>query len=101
MTAITRDDLLAYHKEYYRPNAGYLIVVGDITPDEAYAKANAHFGTWRRGNIPFARIAPAQLPKGREVRFSGIDGAVQEPPSKSPSQPHTLQGTQMRRQSNS
>ena len=75
--AITREDLLAYHKEYYRPNAGYLIVVGDITPDEAYAKANAHFGSWRRGNIPFARIAPAQLPKGREVRFSGIDGAVQ------------------------
>lgn len=77
LDAITREDLLDYHKTYYRPHAGYLIVVGDITPDEAYAKANAHFGKWRRSNIPYARIAPAQLPEGREVRFSGIDGAVQ------------------------
>ena len=77
LDAITREDLLDYHKTYYRPHAGYLIIVGDITPDEAYAKANAHFGTWRRSNIPYARIAPAQLPEGREVRFSGIDGAVQ------------------------
>lgn len=77
LDAITREDLLDYHKTYYRPHAGYLIIVGDITPDEAYAKANAHFGKWRRSNIPYARIAPAQLPEGREVRFSGIDGAVQ------------------------
>ena len=74
---ITREDLIKYHKTYFRPNVAFLIVVGDITPDEAYAKANAHFGKWYRGDIPFTRILPAKYPTGNQVRFAGIDGAVQ------------------------
>ena len=74
---ITREDLIAYHKTYFRPNIAYLIVVGDITPDEAYAKANSHFGKWFRGDIPYTRIMPAKYPTGNQVRFAGIDGAVQ------------------------
>jgi zinc protease len=74
---ITREDLVDYHKTYFRPNVAYLIVVGDITPDEAYAKANAHFGKWYRGDIPYTRIMPAKFPSGNQVRFAAIDGAVQ------------------------
>lgn len=77
LNEITRDDLVKYHNTYFRPNVGYLIVVGDITPDEAYAKANAHFGKWFRGDIPYTRIMPAKFPTGNQVRFAGIDGAVQ------------------------
>jgi len=77
LNEITRDDLVKYHKTYFRPNVAYLIVVGDITPDEAYAKANAHFGKWFRGDIPYTRIMPAKFPTGNQVRFAGIDGAVQ------------------------
>ena len=74
---ITRDDVVEYHKTYFRPNAAFLIVVGDITPDEAYAKANAHFGNWYRGDIPYTRIMPAKFPAGNQVRFAAIEGAVQ------------------------
>ena len=74
---ISRQDLVEYHKTYFRPNAAYLIVVGDITPDEAYAKANAHFGKWYRGDIPYTRIMPAKFPTGNQVRFAAVDGAVQ------------------------
>ena len=74
---ITREELIAYHKTYFRPNIAYLIVVGDITPDEAYAKANSHFGKWFRGDIPYTRIMPAKYPTGNQVRFASIDGAVQ------------------------
>ncbi|MDA0940837.1 MAG: pitrilysin family protein [Bacteroidetes bacterium] len=77
LNEIRRDDLVKYHKTYFRPNVSYLIVVGDITPDEAYAKANAHFGKWFRGDIPYTRIMPAKFPTGNQVRFAGIDGAVQ------------------------
>ena len=72
-----REDLVSYHDTYFRPNAAYLIVVGDITPDDAYAKANTHFGKWKRADIPFTRIAPAKFPMGNQVRFAGIEGAVQ------------------------
>lgn len=74
---IGRQDLVDYHNTYFRPNAAYLIVVGDITPDQAYAKANAHFGQWRRGDIPFTRIMPAKFPTGNQVRFAAVEGAVQ------------------------
>ena len=74
---ISRQDLVDYHKTYFRPNAAYLIVVGDITPDEAYAKANAHFGKWNRGDIPYTRITPAKFPTGNQVRFAAVEGAVQ------------------------
>lgn len=74
---IDRQDLVDYHNTYFRPNAAYLIVVGDITPDEAYAKANAHFGKWLRGDIPFTRIMPAKFPTGNQVRFAAVEGAVQ------------------------
>ena len=74
---ISRQDLVEYHKTYFRPNAAYLIVVGDITPDEAYAKANAHFGKWYRGDIPYTRVTPAKFPTGNQVRFAAVEGAVQ------------------------
>ena len=74
---ISRQDLVEYHKTYFRPNAAYLIVVGDITPDEAYAKANAHFGKWYRGDIPYSRVMPAKFPTGNQVRFAAVEGAVQ------------------------
>ena len=74
---VSRQDLVEYHKTYFRPNAAYLIVVGDITPDEAYAKANAHFGNWYRGDIPYTRIMPAKFPTGNQVRFAAVEGAVQ------------------------
>ena len=77
LEAISREDLARYHDTYFRPNAAYLIVVGDITPDDAYAKANTHFGQWKRGDIPFTRVAPAKFPMGNQVRFAGIEGAVQ------------------------
>ena len=77
LEAVSREDLVSYHDTYFRPNAAYLIVVGDITPDDAYAKANTHFGKWKRADIPFTRIAPAKFPMGNQVRFAGIEGAVQ------------------------
>ncbi|MDP7435856.1 MAG: insulinase family protein, partial [Flavobacteriales bacterium] len=45
--------------------------------DEAYAKANAHFGNWYRGDIPYTRIMPAKFPTGNQVRFAAVEGAVQ------------------------
>ena len=77
LEAIAQEDLQAYHRKYFRPNVAYLIAIGDITPAEAQAKANKHFGTWRRSNIPFERALPPAMPKGMEVHFAPVEGAVQ------------------------
>ena len=77
LDAITRKDLVTFHATYFRPNAAYLLVVGDIAPDVAYARANAQFGQWMRGSIPYTRIMPSKVLSGRQVRFVPMEGAAQ------------------------
>ena len=35
MEAITRRDLMDHYAKIWKPNVAYLVVVGDITPEEA------------------------------------------------------------------
>jgi predicted Zn-dependent peptidase len=63
--AITRDDLVAFHGKYYRPQNVKFVVSGDITPAAAVAKLEKAFGKWPAGgfkaryNIPPAKSASA------------------------------------------
>lgn len=50
--SITLADVQNYYNTYYRPNIGYLAVVGDITPKEAKKLLNKSFGKWKKGNVP-------------------------------------------------
>ena len=61
--AVTRDDLLAWHKKYFHPNRMIVGVVGDITVDEARALVTKAFGDWAKGPAvadtwPVPRTAP-------------------------------------------
>jgi zinc protease len=47
--AITRDDLVAFHRDYYRPRNTTFVVAGDVTPDSAVAALNRAFGGWEGG----------------------------------------------------
>ncbi len=44
-------DLQSYYSANFRPNNATLIVVGDVTPAQAEAKANQYFGGWQRGDV--------------------------------------------------
>jgi len=46
LAAITRQDLVEFHRKYYRPNNAVLSVVGDLTPDEAQQWVTKIFGAW-------------------------------------------------------
>ena len=43
---LTREQVLAYHQEYYRPDATALMMVGDIDVEHAVRLASTHFGDW-------------------------------------------------------
>jgi predicted Zn-dependent peptidase len=51
--AVTRDDLVAWHKKYYQPNNVLLGVSGDFDSAEMRGKIEALFGDWPAGP-PFA-----------------------------------------------
>ncbi len=76
IAAVTREDLLAYHTRWFGPNNAILAIVGDISPEEAFAGAERAFGGWRRVELPQARTEDAPAPT-RRVVIIDRPGAVQ------------------------
>jgi zinc protease len=64
--ALTRDDVVGFHKERYSPAGSFLAIAGDITPDAALALARQHFGAWTGATVP-PRTAPTVKPQRRVV----------------------------------
>ncbi len=52
LSAISRSDLVAFHRSYYRPNNAVLSLVGDLSRDEARQWATKIFGTWTSSPLP-------------------------------------------------
>lgn len=68
LTAITRRDLVEFHRNYYRPNNTVLSVVGDLTPEEAQEWVTKTFGAWAAAPPPAVKLpAIPPLDQRREV----------------------------------
>ncbi len=50
--SIEVSDVKKYYNTYWKPNAAYLIFVGDITLAKAQALATKHFAKWQKGVLP-------------------------------------------------
>lgn len=74
---ITLEDCQKYYSTYFKPNAGYLAIVGDITLAEAKELCNKYFSSWTRGDIPKTYVPPVQGPAANKVCFSDKPGATQ------------------------
>ena len=70
-------DCIDYYNTYFKPNNAYLVIVGDITPQEAKEQANKYFSSWQKGAIPSFSPPKVAEPRGAQVRFGNKDGAVQ------------------------
>ncbi|MCC7527033.1 MAG: insulinase family protein [Candidatus Melainabacteria bacterium] len=57
LAAITRDDLVAFHKSTFTPRGTVLTVVGDITVDDAVSLIESTLGAWE-GAEPVAHNVP-------------------------------------------
>ena len=74
---ITRDDVVSYYKRTFTPKGSYLVIVGDITLDEAKKLVGQYFGTWKGGEAVKAETNDGQFNKGNRVIFVKKAGAVQ------------------------
>ncbi|HJP37862.1 MAG TPA: pitrilysin family protein [Gammaproteobacteria bacterium] len=52
VTAITRDDLKAFHDTWFKPNKAQLIVVGNVDHGALMARIEKLFGNWRPDDVP-------------------------------------------------
>jgi zinc protease len=78
LSALTRDDLLTFHRQYYVPNNMILAVVGDVTGDEAFSMAEKAFSAWERGPVPAQAATDVPRPRRRLVIIDKPDAVQTE-----------------------
>jgi len=71
---ITRDQLLAFYKNYYRPSNAVLVVVGDIDTDDAMARIEKTYGLWESGDVDI--VQPPVEPPQDGMRFIAHTGTM-------------------------
>lgn len=77
--ALTRDDLIAFHQQWIRPDNATMVVVGDTSVAELKPLLETHFGKWRAtGPRNMAKRLPTvKLPKASRVFLMNRSGAEQ------------------------
>lgn len=63
---ITRQDLVAFHDKFYRPNRTIMAIVGDIREFEALQLISKHFGKWAAKEVAIPAF-PAPVPLQKSV----------------------------------
>jgi zinc protease len=61
VAALTRDDLVAFHRRQYGPDRMILVVAGDVTPEEIQQALRKRLGDWPR-NPETQPVIPPDMP---------------------------------------
>ena len=68
---IRREDLIAFHRHYYRPNGSMLLFSGAVSNERAVALARKYFDDWPRGTAPTQ--TPAAIPAPSKTTIFLVD----------------------------
>ena len=77
LEAIDLDVVKSVYDTYFVPNRSYLVMVGDLTPDEARTLAEANFSAWQAKAVAEPTFPTPQKPDGVRVAFVPRSGSVQ------------------------
>lgn len=77
INAITIDDIKAHFTKYFIPNYAYLVIVGDVTQDEAKGFVDKYFAGWKKGADLKTPVYNVPKTTGNNVYFVDKPGAVQ------------------------
>ena len=75
--AIDRAKLQAFHAGHYRPNNAFVLVVGAVEPEAAFAAVEKSFGGWTRGDVAAPVFTPPPPLTGRRVYFVQRPNSIQ------------------------
>jgi predicted Zn-dependent peptidase len=72
------EDVQSYYTNYFNPSQAYLVILGDINPQEMKVLVEKNFGAWKKNEVvsqevPKATSNPSQL----EINFIDMPNAVQ------------------------
>lgn len=74
---IKKADVEDYYKKVFTPNGSYLVIVGDITKEQAKSLVDKNFASWKGGKAYKADLGAGVPSQGTRVLFVNKPGAVQ------------------------
>lgn len=78
LKAITRDDIVAFHKAYYQPGRALITVIGDTTPAAAKPEIEKALAGWTKGGErPVFNYPPVADPRPTTIFLVDKPGAAQ------------------------
>lgn len=75
ISAIARDDLLAFHGRFFQPQATIVALTGDFDTDEMIARLEAVFGDWQGEAVDYPDIPPLSATPEPRVYYLPKDTA--------------------------
>ncbi|GMU86544.1 MAG: hypothetical protein AMXMBFR48_17860 [Ignavibacteriales bacterium] len=73
----TLDDCKSFYETCFRPQIGYMAIVGDITLAEAKKLAEKYFAKWQKKDVPKHTYKSPEPPKNPVIAIVNRDNAVQ------------------------
>jgi len=64
---VTRDDLIEWHAQWFKPGSSTLIVTGDATMDQILPALEASFAAWKSGTAPAKKIGSVGKTAGGKI----------------------------------
>ena len=74
---ISLQDCIDYYQKYFKPNISYLVIVGDISLQEAEVQAGTYFGNWKRDGFDDYDFPEVPDLEKTTIAFVDKPGAVQ------------------------
>jgi zinc protease len=74
---LKRTDLTTFHSAHFAPNNAFLVVVGNVTPEQVEAASRKAFGTWRKKDVQKPTYAAPAERTSREVVVVDRPASVQ------------------------
>jgi zinc protease len=73
LAALTRDDLVTYHRDWWRPDNATLVITGAMDADAGFALAERLFGQWAAPAAPMPQLPANRAGAARAPRVIVID----------------------------
>jgi len=78
LRALTRDDIVAYVKKYYRPSNIILSIAGKVDVEETIAEVVKHYGSVPADDSALERDASPAEPDQKEIRYGWQRGPIEQ-----------------------
>ncbi|MCC7195371.1 MAG: insulinase family protein [Gemmatimonadaceae bacterium] len=78
LRALTRDDVVAFYRNFYRPNNTVVAVVGDVEPAAAIVAVAARYGHVGQGPVVRTPGPAEPEPADGPIRYRELSGDVQQ-----------------------